>query len=147
MSGAANEAQVVISTDYQTMKDFVEFTQGGFDKIKKKGKESFQEIGKEAFDFTKSVVGGQFVAAGNEIASAITAPLKKGLSEAIKDAESFRKVISGVAISTGRDAKAIGAEFDKLSSDTRRSIEEINGFYQVEFVDRANLSNGEAIAQ
>lgn len=128
--GAANEARIVISTNFDTMRDFVAFTEQGLDNIKNKGQSTFKGIGKEAYDFTRLIVGGAFVAAGQDLANAITAPMKKGMSEMIADAEKFRTTITGVAVSAGLSIKGVGKELADLSKHIGEDVANVNAFIE-----------------
>lgn len=128
--GAANEARVVISTDYQTMKDFVEFTQKGLDDIKNRGKGGFGELGKTVSDFAGTTLKGAFLGAGMQLVDAVISPLRKGFSELISDAEKFRGVVTRTALAAGEELTKIEIELDKLSRKTGVDVEQLASFVE-----------------
>lgn len=127
--GAANEARVVISTDYATMKEFVEFTQSKLDDIKNKGKGGFDAIGK-AGTAMGGLIQGVFVGAGMELVNSFLGPLKHGFGEAMASAEKWRHTMTGVAVASGESIKKVGRDLDDLSRKTLRSGDELNAFIE-----------------
>lgn len=127
--GAANEARILISTDFETYKDFVEYATNGNKKVGDSGKSAFDGVSK-AGAAMGSMLQGVFIGAGMELITSFIGPLKHGFGEAIADAEKFRHTITGVAVASGESIKTVGKDLEKLSKDTIRTVEDLNGFIE-----------------
>ena len=128
--GAANEARVVISTDYETYKDFVEFAKKGNKEVGESGKSAFGDIGKSASDFVRGGLQGMLMGAGMQLFDAIVTPLRKGFGQLIQDAEQFRGVVARIAVSAGEDFGKIEKELDALSRKTGLDVDKIGSFVE-----------------
>lgn len=128
--GAANEARVVISTDWGSFREFLDNAKKGLGDVKDQGKAAAGGLQKDFSDFARFTLGGTLMGMGKELVGAITAPLHRGLQEIIADAEKFRTTITGVAVSAGQDIKNVGKELTELSKKIGEDVAQVNAFVE-----------------
>lgn len=126
--GAANEARVVITCDFDTMRDFIEFTKKGLIDVEKQGKSAFGEVGKSVTDFTRSTLQGALMGVGMQLFDAVVSPLKKGFGELIADAAKLRQAVTQTAIAAGEDFKKFEDRLNDLRKKTGEGVDPIKNY-------------------
>lgn len=126
----SEEQQVglVVSVNYDKLKEFYDAWQREQDKAKKNTKSGFQEMSEEAGKFVRNALGGAVLSAGTDLARAITAPIRTSFSAATESAEKFRADNTRIAIAAGQDWKELGDRLKQVSQATGRNQDEIKAY-------------------
>jgi len=124
--GAGNPATITISTDYESFRQFIQDAIRGFEDVNKKGKSQMADLGQ----FAKATLGSTLLAAGKDLAGAITKPLSTSFAQATDDARTFRQENTRIAVSIGQDWRKVGAEIDAQALRLRRAPEDVRGYQE-----------------
>jgi len=121
---ADNAAQIVITTNSDEFKKFIQDAINGFDDMRKHGKSSMGDLA----SFAKATLGGALLSAGKDLAGAITKPLSTSFAQATDDARAFRQENTRIASSLGQDWRKVGTEIDAQALRLRRAPEDVRGY-------------------
>lgn len=122
----SNEAKIVVTTNYDTFKEFLDFGKKGLADFSGKGKSAFGDLNKEVKG-AMGQISGSFVAMGAEFSRAVASKMAPGLDEMIAKAEKLRGIVGGISVSTGQSegtvrqmvqqsAERAGVPFERLET-------------------------------
>lgn len=122
-------AQLVISTDYESFKEFVEYGKKGLGDFSGKGKSAFGDLSKEATAAARSM-SQRFMDVGNDLGRTLTAPMLASFDQMIARAEKLRGVVSGISVSTGKSEGDVRRRIEKAADAARVPFEQMEPYAQ-----------------
>ncbi len=127
-AGGDGAANIFISTNAESFREFIKAAVEGFQEVEKKGKKTFKSLSQEMTDFIKVSLGGALVSAGKDFAETVAEPFNTTFKSATDDAREFRRENSRLAVAVGQDWRQLGSELDALSVKTRRPQEQLRSY-------------------